>query len=686
MHYMKLTCALASAAFLVSAVSCNKNQKTGQTQMPKVPAIAMADLDTTVNPKDDFYRFANGGWIKNNPLKPAYSRYGSFDVLADSARARVRSIIEDLAAGEQEKGSNEYKIATLYTQAMDSVARNQLGAEPLMPTLKEIEALADKDAVALFAAKEDNRGESTLFGSGVGADAKNSSMNIMHLVERSLPLGDRDYYLVDNADNQKILSAYNDYIIKLATLCGYSAPDAERIAQNNMTVSKALAAMKYNKEQERDPQLNYKMVPVKEFAAAHNGFPWEKYLQARNLQTLEQWNVAQMSFFDKFSSWYKGVDLTQLKDFLLASAMDGAADYLSDDFSAAAFDFYGRTLSGKQEQKPRWERAVAAVQGALGEAVGKVYVGKYFPQEAKDRMLKLVDNLQQALKQRIQGLAWMSDETKQRGVEKLSTFRVKVGFPDKWRDYSSMQIDASKSYYQNMLAAAQYMYDDNMKDLGQPVDRDKWLMDPQTVNAYYMPNTNEICFPAGILQPPFFNLDADDAVNYGGIGVVIGHEMTHGFDDQGRQFDKDGNMNDWWTPEDAKLFKASADKLAEQFSKIEVLPGIFANGAYTLGENIADQGGLNVAFDAFKLATKGQTLEPIDGFTPEQRFFIGYARLWGQNITDQEKARLTKIDVHSLGEYRVNQALKNIAAFYEAFNIQPGDGMYIAPEERVTVW
>lgn len=670
----------------LSLASCNKAGSGSEANVDSEPAIDLSALDTTIRPQDDFYLFANKGWMDANPLKEAYSRFGSFDVLRDRSIERLHSIVNDLQSQKQKKGTNEYRVAVLYKQAMDSVTRNELGAKPIMPLLEEIEAIQTKDELIQLAAKHENEGSTILIPTYVFTDPMNSDINIMHVGQMSLSLGNRDYYLKESEENSKILSAYTEYIQKIATLAGYNEEEASRIAQNNLKIAKEFAKMCYSNEELRDSHLNYNMLEVSKFVDSHKGFDWKTYLELRGLSDLEKWDVSQLRYYDDFDKWFPQVDLRELKDYILANEIDSYTSLLSDDFNQASFDFYGKVLSGREEQHPRWRRAVNLVDGTMGEALGEVYVKKYFKPEAKEKMIELIGNLQKALSERINGLEWMSDATKQKAQEKLSSFTVKVGYPDKWKDYSKLEIDENNSFVENYRAVVRFEHDRNMADLGQPVDRDKWYMNPQDVNAYYMPTTNEICFPAGILQPPFFNVDADDAVNYGAIGVVIGHEMTHGFDDQGRNFDKDGNMNDWWTKEDADKFRLAADKLVDQFNKIEIAPGLMANGQLTLGENIADQGGILVAYLALQKALEGKEVELIDGFTPAQRFFIGYARVWGQNIRPEERRNLTQVDVHSLGEYRVNQSLKNIDAFYEAFNIQEGDPMYIAPEERVLVW
>lgn len=674
---------LSIACLLGMAMSCNS--QGGGTSEYKAPAIDFTAIDSTVSPTEDFYLYANGAWMRNNPLPAAYSRYGSFDILRDSSTAQVRNIIEELSQKQHAKGSNEYRIATLYSQAMDSTARNDLGAKPILKDLERVEALKDKAELLAYVAQEDQEyGAAMLFGSYVAADDKNSTINILHLSHPGLSLGARDYYLEQDEAMKNIRTSYVAYLVKVLKLAGYKDADAERMANNKLKLETELAKISYSQVELRDAERNYNLLNVADFAGQYKNFDWLAYFKQRGLQ-VERANFGQLDFFKKFDAWFAGVSLDALKDKFVADIVDASANALSDDFDKANFDFYGKVISGRKEMKPRWERSVALVDGILGEAIGKAYVERHFSPVAKERMLTLVANLQKALGKRVEGLNWMSQETKEKALAKLNSFTVKIGYPDEWKDYSALNIDADEIYYDNLKAASRFAQADNLKDLGQPVDRKRWLMNPQDVNAYYMPTTNEICFPAAILQPPFFNVHADDAVNYGAIGVVIGHEMTHGFDDQGAMFDKDGNMNNWWTADDAAKFASSTKSLAAQFSKNLVAPNLYANGELTLGENIADQGGIAVAFEAMKMAV-GNDAKSIDNLTPAQRFFIAYARLWGQNVSEQEIVRLTKIDPHSLGVLRVNQALKNISAFHEAFSTKPGDKMYLAPEERIVVW
>ena len=649
-------------------------------------AIDPSNMDTTVACGEDFYEYGCGGWIKKNPLKPEYARYGSFDVLAENNQKQMRELIDELEKAENEPGSVAQKVGDLYKMGLDSVRLNKEGVSPISEALKNIASLDDKAAFASLVAQMHKEGSSPFFQLYVGADEKNSSMNIVNLYQGGMSMGDRDYYLSEDSANVKIRDAYKKYINKLFTLAGYSAEKAVAAEKNVMNIETALAKVAFSREETRNPLKNYNKMPMTDFLKQMNGFDWKSYFSALGLDSLNEINPNQLPFIKGMDALVGGLTSEEIRDYLIFKQINTASSYLSDDFVQARFDFYGKVLSGQQELKPRWKRSLSVTDGALGEALGEMYVAKYFPPEAKERMLKLVENLRISLGEHIDSLEWMSAETKAKAKEKLAAFYVKIGYPDKWRDYSGLTIDPKKSYWDNVREAAIFESDYMLSDVNKPVDKTRWLMSPQTVNAYYNPTTNEICFPAGILQPPFFYMNADDAVNYGGIGVVIGHEMTHGFDDQGRQYDKDGNLKDWWTAEDAKQFNLRADKLADQYSSIIVLDTVHANGRFTLGENIADHGGLRVSYTAFKNATKGQDLKPIDGFTPDQRFYLAYAGLWAQNIRDEEILRLTKIDPHSLGKWRVNAALRNLESFFQAFGITEKDPMYMKPEDRVTIW
>ncbi|MBQ9451508.1 MAG: M13 family metallopeptidase [Bacteroidales bacterium] len=653
-----------------------------QPKEAKAPALDPTDMDLSVKPGDDFFLYANGGWMKKNPLKPEYARFGSFDVLREQNVENLNALFSEMTTMNPEAGTIDQKIVDLYKQGLDSTRLNAEGAAPLKKYLDELYAISDKKALAAHLGKLNLVGEGGFFGGGVEADLMDSKNQIFYLGQGGLGMGDRDYY-VDPA-NAALRKGYEEMLCKLFTLAGLDKPESR--AANAAGIEDKLAAFSWTSVQNRDYTKMYNPMSSAQIYKAYPGFDFKAFAQAMGLPEMDKVIVQQPSFFQGFSNLFKSTPIDVLKDYLAAQLISGAAGSLSDDFYKASFDFFSTQMSGVTEQRPRWKRAMSVPNSILGEAVGQMYVAKFFPESSKQKMLDLVKNLQISLGQHIDGLEWMSDATKARAREKLAAFTVKIGYPDKWKDYSSLQVDPQLSYYENLRAASAWYVADNLSKLGKPTDPTEWGMTPQTVNAYYNPTTNEICFPAGILQPPFFNPEADDAVNYGAIGVVIGHEMTHGFDDQGSLFDKDGNMNNWWTDEDRAAFVEKTKVLANQFSEVEVVPGVKANGELTLGENIADHGGVSVAWTAFHNAIGDQVPAPIDGFTADQRFFLGYARVWAQNITDEEKARLTKLDVHSLGNNRVNVTLRNFGYFFDAFGIQEGDAMWRPESERVHIW
>lgn len=674
---------LLAAGMVAFVTSCNAPQPQADGT---VAAIDLANLDTTVAPGADFYAYACGGWIKNHPLKPEYSRFGTFDELRENNQAQLKALIEELSAAPQADGSVGRKIGMLYAMGLDSTKLNADGAAPLKEELAAIDAIASKADLTRMVATLHHEGMQPFFALFVGADEKNSSMNIVQLYQSGLGMSDRDYYLLEDDNSKQLRTAYKTYVTKLFTLAGASSEQAEVAVNAVMKIEEGIAKISRGRVELRDSQKNYNKVSLADFKKGNDALDWDLYFPALGLQDIQELDAKQAEFYTGLAKLLKQTTLDEQKAYLSFNLLNAAAPYLSDDFVAAAFAFYGKAMSGKQEQQPRWKRAVNAVNGSLGEAVGEMYVAKYFPASSKEKMLTLVGNLQKALSERIAGLQWMGDTTKQKAQEKLNAFIVKIGYPDKWRDYSGLEIKED-SYWANIRRSNLFDMDYQLADAGKPVDKSRWYMSPQTVNAYYNPTTNEICFPAAILQPPFFNPDADDAVNYGAIGVVIGHEMTHGFDDQGRNYDKDGNMTDWWTAEDAARFTERADKLAAQYDAILVLDTVHANGRFTLGENIADHGGLLVAHQAYRNSLAGKPAPaPIDGFTDEQRFYLGYAALWAQDIRPEEILRLTKIDPHSLGKWRVDAALRNIDTFYEAFGIKEGDAMYLAPADRVVIW
>ena len=663
--------------------SCQNNQ-------PKTPAIDLSNFDLSVAPNADFYQYATGGWQKNNPLKPEFSRYGSFDVLRENNEKRINALFQEMTRLEAAPGSVEQKISDLYKMGLDSVRLNAEGAAPLAADLQLVEGLADRSQLPEVLAKIHMALANPFFGIGVMADLMDSNVNTLYVGQSGISMGDRDYYV--DPENARIKEAYKNYLVRIFTLAGYDEAAAEQAATDALEVEDSLAEVFFSNVEQRDIPAQYNPMTREEFAKAYDAIDWDVYFEGMGLADADRMIVQQKRVMERVNQLFKTLPLDKIRHYLAAQIINGGASSLSDDFQTASFEFYGRTMSGQQEQKPRWKRAMSVPNGLLGEAVGEMYVAKYFPEKDKQRMTELVKNLQTSLSQHIAALDWMSDATKAKAQEKLASFTVKIGYPDKWKDYSTLTIDPSKSYYENLRDAGIWATKDNLEKYGKPVDREEWGMTPQTVNAYYNPTTNEICFPAAILQPPFYNPDADDAVNYGAIGVVIGHEMTHGFDDQGRQFDKDGNMNNWWTDEDAAAFQAKTDILVKQFDAIEVLPAkgdqpaLYANGALCLGENIADQGGLRVAYTAYRNSLEGKEAPaPIDGFTDAQRFYLAYATLWAQNIRDEEIARLTKLDVHSLGKWRVNATLRNIQDFYDAFGITDG-AMFMPEEERVIIW
>lgn len=644
--------------------------------------VDRANLDTSVSPKDDFYEYACGGWMKANPLTDEYSRYGIFNELGELNRKQVLDLVEGLQSQNPAAGTNARKVADLYALGMDSTRLNNEGAAPLATDLATINNASRDQFIEILATMP---GVNAFFGTEVEADMRNADINTMYWGQGGLGLGDRDYYLEDSDNAKAVREAYRNFLAKAARLAGYEQDAANTLADNAMRIETALAEAAMTREELRDPLASYNPMTLDSIAQQWPAVDMKRYFALQGVEGIDTLIVGQPGSFQAVNDILANESEQAIRDYIAAGYLSSAADFLSDDFVQAAFELQ-QVLSGVQEQQPRWKRAVNIPNEMMGEALGELYVAKYFPPESKEKMLKLVANLQEALGQHINNLSWMSDETKAKALEKLSTFKVKIGYPDKWIDYSSLDINPEESYWHNIQEAILFNHKRNLADYGKPVDKDRWYMSPQTVNAYYSPLTNEICFPAGILQKPFFDPDADDAMNYGAIGVVIGHEMTHGFDDQGRQFDKDGNLNDWWTAEDATAFNALADALAAQFDAIEVAPGVHANGRFTLGENIADQGGLRVAHTAYHNSLGNKEGNDIDGFTPDQRFYLAYATVWANNIRPEEILKRTKTDPHSLGRWRVNATLRNIEPFFEAFEISDGDPMFRPENERVVIW
>lgn len=672
--------------FLCAAVG---SQVMMFAQTDEKHGIDRANLNETVKPSDNFYQYACGGWMKNNPLKAEYSRFGTFDELRENAREQLKDLILNLSSDPQAKikGTNAQKISDLYSLGMDSIRLNKEGADPIKPYIRKIQEMKPEDFTKILAWQHNGLG-SSFFGTGVGADAKNADINIMHIGEAGLGLGDRDYYLEKNERNSTILTAYEKYVKTLMELCGFNSSEQQRIWNNVITIETEMAKNKKTREEKRDPQGRYNMRTMDQIRKDYPNIEWDVYFNNLGVKDLDKSNISSLKYIEFINNYLPTLTEQQKKDYMIFDIVSNSSNLLGDKFEKANFDMFSRVMSGIEEMEPRWKRVMTIPNSMFGEAVGELYVKKYFPEENKEYMKKLVENLRKALGKHIDNLSWMSDDTKAKAHEKLATFTVKIGYPDKWKDYSGIQIDPKKSYCENVSEASKWYAQDNYNKVGKPVDKDEWHMTPQTVNAYYNPTTNEICFPAGILQAPYFDLSADDAQNYGAIGVVIGHEMTHGFDDSGRQFDKDGNMSDWWTPEDAEKFKGLADKLVAQFDAVEVAPGVHANGRFTLGENIADQGGLRVALTAYldSMKENNKSMEDIDGFNPIQRFYLAYANVWANNIREEEILSRTQTDPHSLGENRVNVSLRNLQPFFDAFDIKDGDAMYRQIDDRVIIW
>ena len=666
--------------------------------LASVPFIAMAqgqagikaeNLDKSVRPADDFFTFATGGWQKLNPLPGAFSRFGSFDQLQENNNKRINTILTDLLKKQGKEGSVERKLGDFYKLAMDSVRRNKEGVSPVKPLLDEMENAKTLTDLRNLQIKYATFGYGVPFGYGFDADQKNAKQNILNLGQGGLTLGQKEYYLDNDKATSEIRNAYRQFIVNMFRLFGFSDTQAQARRDAIMRYETMLALISKSNTELRDVEANYNKMTLDEFKEKYPHLPLESLANAEGIQSkdIQTMVVGQPSFFagvDKLASTGNSDELRARMEW---DAILSSANCLSDNVRAEYFNFFSKTMRGTKEDYPRWKRATRQVEEQMGEPLGRIYCERYFPASSKKRMEELVKNLQVSLAERIKAQDWMSEPTKKAALEKLSTFYVKVGYPNKWKDLSKLTIDPSKSFYDNVQACRKFWANVTIQEkAGKPVDKDEWLMTPQTVNAYYNPTTNEICFPAGILQYPFFDPKADDAFNYGAIGVVIGHEMTHGFDDQGRHYDKDGNMTDWWTKEDGKNFEARTGKYADFFSAIKVLPDLNANGKLTLGENLADHGGLEVAFNAFEKTPEAKKGKVIMGFTPEQRFFIAYAGVWANNITEAEIRSRVKSDPHSLGEWRVNGALPHINAWYKAFGVKEGDKLFIPENERLKLW
>ena len=683
---MKKTLLAIMTVSLFAATACHKGSEL-------TSGVNLDNLDTTVNPAEDFYHYACGGWLKAHPLDAEHSRYGAFDVLAETNQEQLRTLIDSLVANNNEAGSYGDKIATLYKVGMDTVTIEKQGAEPIMPYLNEIAAVKTLDEAQAELRRLHGVGIDPFFGLFNEADAKDANQCIAWLYQGGIGMGERDYYLKNDGREPQLRKAYVKLLETQFANAGYdklTGKTPAELAKMVMYLETRLAEAQFDNETNRDPFKTFNKVTLDEAKAKAPGIDYNSYFAEIGLAKLTSFNMAQPPYFQEVGKVLSDKKcLEAIKAYYAWNVINTAAGYLSSNFVDANFEFYGRTLSGAEQLRPRWKRVTNTVDGVMGEAMGKLYVERFFPGDAKHRMVEMVNNLKDAFAQRIHNASWMCDATKQRAIEKLSVITVKVGYPDKWRDYSGLEIK-NDSYFANIIRSNQFDLAYMVSKIDKPVDKEEWLMTPQTVNAYYNPTTNEICFPAGILQKPFFDMNADDAFNYGAIGVVIGHEMTHGFDDQGRHYDKDGNLNDWWEAEDTARFQNNAKVLVDWFNKVKISdnPELYANGTLTLGENIADNGGLHISYQALKAALEKRQVneKKMDGFTPEQRFFLAYAGVWACNVREEAKLQLTASDVHSLAENRVNATLPHVEEFLEAFGIQPGCAMYLAPEMRAQLW
>lgn len=668
-----------------SIISCNSGNNKMEKEKQILKAINIADLDTTTSPTEDFYQYATGGWQKNNPLPDEESRFGSFDLLAKETNQKVNDLIIDLTKKDNAINSIEWKIATFYSLGMDSTKLDKDRLKPVEEYFKKIDNISNKDEVIKLIAEFHKNGISssfTIFGS---ADSENSDMEIAYLYQGGLGLPNRDYYISNDARSVDIKNEYKKFISKMFELYEVKDNNPDLISKIIFDFEYKLANSSMTNLELRDPYATTNRMTINELSKLSPDFNFEKYFEYIGLKNQEILNLSQPKFFADFSKVFKTTELSTLKLYLKWNLINSSSAYLNTEITNASWEFYGKYLTGALIQQARWRKVVNKTNSCLGEAVGQLFVKEYFPPQAKQRMEILVENLREAFAIRIKNLDWMSDITKEKALEKLIAINVKIGYPNKWKDFSKLKIE-NDYYYTNILRANKFEFDDMISKIGKPVDKEQWFMNPQTVNAYYSSSMNEICFPAGILQAPFFYLEADDAVNYGAIGVVIGHEMTHGFDDKGRSYDKHGNLKDWWTEEDAKRFDEKSKVLVDRFENIDILPDLKADGKLSLGENIADYGGLKISYDALMIALNGKNPEKIDGFTAQQRFYLAYAKIWGQNIRPTEMRRRTKEDVHSLGEWRVNGQVPGIKEFHEAFGVKPGDKMYLPEDKWASIW
>ncbi len=671
--------------------ACNDDEKRTEEKDDEIHGINLAYMDTTTTAKEDFFRYVNGRWLDSTEIPGDRTRWGSFDELRQRTDEDALGLLEKMAASDSlDASTDQAKAVYLYKSIMDTVARNEQGIEPVKPYLAKIDSIQNKEDLQDFLVEMSEYGSAGFFSFGVGADSKNSDMNAAYLNPSGLGLPERDYYLQDDSDSKETRTKYKAYVADMLQYLDYSEEEAKNAAETILKFETRLAEPKLDKVERRDARNTYNPMTVAELQKMTPAMNWKAYFDGIGAKELDTIIVSQPKYMKALQQIIAENSVEDWKTYLKWDLFNGAASALTTDLETEKWEFYSKTLQGAKEQRPRNERALSSINGTLGEALGKLYVEEHFPAEAKKKAQEMVDNILKAYENRINNLSWMSEDTKKKALEKLSTFNVKIGYPDEWKDYAALEITSPEeggSYFQNMLNAQKWRVAENMADLGQPVDKGEWFMSPQTVNAYYNPRYNEIVFPAAILQPPFYDYKADAAVNYGGIGAVIGHEISHGFDDSGARFDAEGNLNNWWTEKDLEEFETLGNDLAEQYSAIEVLDSVYINGEFTLGENIGDLGGVNAAYDGLQIHLENnENPGKIDGFTPEQRFFLSWATVWRTKMRDEAMRNRIKTDSHSPGMYRAYVPLQNIDAWYDAFTIEEGDKMYVKPEDRVRIW
>lgn len=675
---------LTGASMLALCMSAHAGDKSTPAKSSEKKLLDPANMDLTVKPGDNFFMYANGTWLRKNPIPATETRWGSFNELQENNYKALHKLLNDAAAKKNaDHKSADWKVGAFYRTGMDTVAINKAGLSPLKTILNRIDNIKDSKGLLKEIALEQTMGIGPVFGFGISPDDKNVTHEIAQMSQGGLGLPDRDYYFKEDARTVSIRTAYQKYLVTMLGLMKDANPQAN--ADKIFNLEKTLANASMTRVEMRDPYKLYNKFDLASFSKKTPGIDWNNMFSAMHIKGQDSVIVGMPDFFAEVAKQIDQTPIDTWKEYLKFHLVNSMASFLSSDFDNAKFDFYGRTVRGQQEQKPRWKRVLSLVDGSVGELLGKMYVDKNFKPEAKKRMLALVNNLQETYAERIKRLDWMSDVTKKKALIKLNAFTKKIGYPDKWKDYSKLNISGT-DLIANILNSSAFEYDYDVSKLGRPVDKTVWGMTPPTVNAYYNPAFNEIVFPAGILQYPFFDFKADDAVNYGGIGAVIGHEMTHGFDDQGRQYDADGNLNDWWTPEDAKKFEEKADVVIKQFNNYTVLDTVHVNGELTIGENLADLGGITIAYEAFQKTAQAKAGKKIDGFTPNQRFYLSWAQVWRANTRPQEIAARIVTDPHSPNIWRCNGPVSNVQDFYDAFNIKPGDKMYVPVEKRAKVW